>query len=291
MIKMTTIFILLAMISIVSPFPALALEALSPDQMKQTVARAGVDIAIDSATVQTYLEHFKLNNTDSGLTDQYMSLDGIHIISTLNTGSDDMNDDGQINHLSLDVGLYSGKAMLYAVSPDLDLTTDIHVDNVDFYGTNVGSIDVVNLGLSSFHLYLGPHDSTGIDFELGLRLKADSVEYQYNPAGSLALSGIILAQEITGAPENPLLWETNGEFKIGDIAHNKPATIDFQLDTNPDPLSPRYNSGYIAMNLPMEGSFRIQNLTFGSQDFGSIAIDGLEVEKLYIEIPGRGLGK
>jgi hypothetical protein len=43
----------------------------------------------------------------------------------------------------------------------------------------------------------------------------------------------------------------------------------------------------------MSGSIRIENISFGGTsqtDLGMLAIDGLNVEKLYIEIPGRGLG-
>lgn len=45
------------------------------------------------------------------------------------------------------------------------------------------------------------------------------------------------------------------------------------------------------MNLPMQGAIHIDKVSLGGNDFGGIAIDGIKVEKLYIEIPGRGLGK
>jgi hypothetical protein len=55
--------------------------------------------------------------------------------------------------------------------------------------------------------------------------------------------------------------------------------------------NPRHNTAYIGLNLPMSGSVRVENITFGGNDMGLLAIDGMNVQKLYIEIPGRGLGK
>lgn len=289
--KQKIILFLFALVAGFANTPVFCLEALSPEQMRQTVARSGVDIAIGNVETESYHENFSLYNTTPGYTDQYMSLNGIRIMSTLNTGPGDVNDDGSINHLSLDVGLYSNRAMLFAQCPDLHLTTDITVDTVDFYGTNIGGIAVDNYEMTSFHLSLGPHGGSGLDFEMGKRVTIASASYNYNPTSALALSGIIIAGEIEGAPETPGLWLSKGEFLIGKLEKNNPATVDFFLDPTTDPTHPRYNAGYIAMNLPMEGSFRVENIQFGSQNFGAFAVDGLEVERLYIEIPGRGLGK
>lgn len=280
-----------------------ALETLTPVQMKRVVAQAGVDIAIGDAVTENHLDKLQISNPDDA-SNQYISFNDIKYVSTLNTGSSDMNEDGAINHLSLDVGLYANQVMLFALSPDLNITTDITVDNIDFSGTTIGSFSVDDLTISSFHLYMGPHGVSGINFEIGKRLSISTIEYGYNSTDSLTFSGIGVAKSFSGTLENPATWTTDkGEFLIGDILNNKPATLDFSgdataswnfLDSGGNAYSvanPRYNTGYIAMNLPMEGSIRVKNINFGDNNLGSVAIDGLKVEKLYIEIPGRGLGK
>lgn len=289
--KKTTIFMSILIIKLSLPCPSVfSLESLTPDQMKNTVARAGVDIAITDAVVENYLHNVRFENTS--IAGQYLSFDGIHFVSTLNTGSSDMNGDGLLNHLSLDVSDYNNQVMLFFDCPDLNLTTDITVNSIDFYGTPIGSLSTDNMVLSSFHLYMGPHVNTGIDFELGVRMKIFSQTYKYNSTDSLTFSKITFAESISGTPDDPSTWNlTTGQFRIGDLEHNNPATIDFFADPTTDTSNPRYDAGYVALNLPMNGSIRVENVTFGSNNFGSIAIDGLQVEKLYIEIPGRGLGK
>lgn len=280
-----------------------ALETLTPSQMKRVVAQAGVDIAIGDAVTETHLDSFRVANPDDA-SNQYISFNDIRYVSTFNTGTKDMNEDGSINHLSLDVGLYSNKVMFFAQSPDLNITTDIIVDSIDFSGTTIGSLFVDKLMISSFHLYMGPHGVSGIDFELGKRLSIDTIKFDYNSTDSLTFSGITLAHSFSETVhENPDTWIANDEFLIGDILNNKSASLDFTADTtaswnfvdsagNPYSVAnPRFETGYIVMNLPMEGSLRVDNINFGGNNLGSMAIDGLKVEKLYIEIPGRGLGK
>jgi hypothetical protein len=273
-----------------------SLESLSTDQMKQTVARSGVDISTSNAVTENYFDKIKFYNTDDE--DHYLSFNGTHIISSINTGGTDMNNDGSFNHLSLDLGSYNNNAMLFADCPDLNFSVDIIVDDIELNNTHMGDMLVDNLTLSSLHLNIGPHVSTGVDFELGLRMKTDAVTYNYNSTGSLTFSGIYFANSFSGAPEDPSSWTVNppnltttDQFRVGDLANSKPATIDFILDPTTDTTSPRFESGFIALNLPMNGSIRVENINFGGNDFGSLAIDGLKVEKLYIEIPGRGLGK
>lgn len=273
-----------------------SLESLTSDQMKQTVARSGVDVAINNAVTENYLQSVSLLNfgadDDYDPGDPYLSFNGVHIISSLNTGGTDMNTDGSFNHLSIDYGSVTlgsvNQAMIFLDCLDLNYSTDTIVDDIDFFGTHIGNMLIDNSTLSSFHLYMGPHASTGIDFELGLRMKTDRVVYNYNSTDSLTFSGIHIGRGFSGAPEDPLTWNAltspTDQFMIGDIDKRTPATIDF-ISENSD------RQGFVALNLPMSGSIRVENINFGGNNFGSLAIDGLKAEKLYIEIPGRGLGK
>lgn len=296
------LFVLVGMWSLASTISAL--EALSSDQMKSAVAQAGVQIAIRDAVTEAYSEGFTVFNTELGSEDQYMSLNGIHMLSSLDTGAHDMNGDGLIHHLSLDLGLFENQVMLFAESPDFNITSDITVDAIDFYGTNIGGLFIDNLELFSFHLYMGPHLGSGVDFEFGEQLHADSMTLGDNPDYELKFSGIAVAGSFSETVlENTDSWRAEGKFLIGNLAEGKAASIDISGDTvagwefedgsGVDYFieNPRANTAYIAANLPFEGSIRVENIKFGNSDLGLLAIDGIKVEKLYIEIPGRGMGK
>lgn len=268
-----------------------ALESLSTDQMKHAVGRAGIDISISNAATEIYNEHITLSSPDLEPITHYMRLNGVHCLTTLNTGLADQSGDGNLNHLSLDVGRYevTDQVMLFADSPDLSIVTDLTVDSINWCGTNIGGLTLDNLVLSSFHLYAGPHAETGIDFELGKRTRLESLVWQYgtnqNPSDdlSLRLTGICFAESFD-ADNN---FAPTGEFKIGDLANRKPATLDVAAIVDEDTGESR---GYIAVNLPMQGSFRIDNVSMGGTDFGALTVDNFKAEVMRIEIPGRGLG-
>lgn len=280
--------LLTLMTTFVSP-PAFTLETLTASQMKRVVAQAGVDIAIDNVLTETHFEHITLSETAPDSSTDYMALNTIHILNTVNTGLSDESGNGFINHLTLDVGSYyydnTNHVMLFVESPDLSIVSDITVDNINFCGQNIGNLQINDFELSSFHLYAGPHDATGIDFELGIQTRTESLIYQYGSteALSLKLSGICFAESFDNST-------AIGEFRIGDLDNKRPASFDIASDPE------RVNNTYLVMNLPMEGSFHIDNITFGvnasgvANDFGSLTVDGLRAEKLYIEFPGRGLG-
>lgn len=275
---------------------ALSLESLSSDQMKNAVAQAGVSIAINDVVTENYFENIGLysfgvdNDYDPG--DPYLSLNGVRILSSMNSGGTDMNGDGLFNHLTIDFGSIRlgnrNQAMVFLDCLDLNFTSTLTVEEIDFFGTNIGSMSINDLTLSSFHLYMGPHAGTGIDFELGLRMKTDSVVYNYNSTAALTFSNIQIGRAFSGDPSDPSRWialtSSTDQFMLGDIEKRTPATIDF-ISENSD------KQGFVALNLPMTGSIRVGEINFGGNNFGSLAIDGLKAEKLYIELPGRGLGK
>jgi hypothetical protein len=177
--------------------PVLSLESLTKDQMKQTVGRAGIDISITNAVTETYHEHITLSSPDIEPITHYMRLNGLHMMTTVNTGETDESGEGALNHFSLDVGLYAAtnQVMLFAESPDLSIVTDINVDSIDFCGNDIGSITVDDFKLSAFHLAAGPHADSGIDFELGMRSRVESLVWQY---GENQAPGDDLALKLTG---------------------------------------------------------------------------------------------
>lgn len=284
------------------PGRVFCLEALTSHQLKQTIAQAGIDIAMEDVVIEIQSDGLTLSNPDDN--SQYLTFGDVHYLSSLDTGMSDVNLDGDINHLSMDVVNVSGQVMLFAESPDMALATDMVVASIDFSGTVIGSLNVENMVVSAFHAYLGPHaGKNGVDMELGCRLDVAAWSFGYNTTDALALTGIHAAESFSGTLEDPATWAAAGEFQVGDLAGNNPATMDITADTvagwtmtdgagtTYSVSNPRYNSGYVVLNVPMKGSLRVENMDFGEKDLGLLAIDGMDVQKLVIEIPGRGLGK
>jgi hypothetical protein len=79
-------------------------------------------------------------------------------------------------------------------------------------------------------------------------------------------------------PTEPSSWTSNGVFSIGDMDAGNPATLDIGTDAG--------GLTVMQLQLPMSGSIRMENLQFGGNDFGPTAIDGLQVHRLTLTIPG-----
>jgi hypothetical protein len=109
--------IMLALIAGTCPGPLYSLEQLSSAQMKQSTAEAGVDIALNSVVTEIYSDGLKFTNTDDE--NQYLYLKGLHSRCSLDTGKTDMDGDGKINHLSIDMGTFNNNVFMVLKSPDL----------------------------------------------------------------------------------------------------------------------------------------------------------------------------
>ena len=292
------------------PCAAMALEPLSEVQMKGTRAQAGISIAMEDVTLYHKLNALQIS--EPGNTDQYLRFQGIESLSWFA-----MNPEfGASGFFTLDLSTESdpsspiyGKPLLYIDATHWGQTTTTTIDAINFCGTPIGSMGIDNLTTHSFHLALGAHGS-GVDMEFGALTHIDALRYsdeKDKKAGidTLTLAGITCAGSFTDTPAHtdiltdPTTWNASGEFTIGDMAGGNPMTLDvctddtesWVNDENGVPIAnPRFGSGFIALNVPMKGSIRVEKITFGESDLGSIALDNIQAHKLYIEIPGRGLG-
>ncbi|BCS95560.1 hypothetical protein DSLASN_11920 [Desulfoluna limicola] len=284
-----------------------ALQSLSTGQMKEATAQAGISIALKNVKIESYDTGYTISNPDDPL--QYLSFQNGHSTLELTNSSSDLNGDGLIGCITIDLFTVNapvnpafGQPFFYLKSNDMELDYDLTIDTVTFCGNDIGSITLNSFAMPSFHLYLGAHDS-GIDAELGAQISIEQFNYGTHGTDNLVLSGITFAEAFTGFPsDDPTTWQPTGKFTIGDIASGNPMTMDIAAD-NTDVwqftdkggadytvTNPRSGSGFIAINMPVQGSIRIDNMNFGGNDLGSFALDNIQAHKLYMEIPGRGLG-
>jgi hypothetical protein len=263
--------------------PAFSLKSMTVAQMKNVSGQGGVDIAISGTKTEFTFNDLKFSNPDDP-DNQYVNFSRFHILSSLDTGSTDNNSDGNINHLMIDIGSINNKVMLVMNAPDLTFNTDLTISDIVFNGTSIGSLEAQDILLSSMNFSIGPHTGSGIDFEFGLQSSVSSISYKYNTTESLTFTNIAIAGSFIGTdPDDTVTWiqpdTVNNQFKLGAVTADSPATIDVTADSR------------VIMNIPTTGSIRVGNVNFGGTDFGAIAIDGINAQKLTIELPGRGLGQ
>lgn len=142
------------------------------------------------------------------------------------------------------------------------------------------------------------HAGQGISFDYQTTITADALTYAYNTTatGALRLSNLTIAGSATGDPATPSSWVFSDNFKIGTIGDS-----DVYADTDNDPLTPdvlvftgnkpaTMDAGTVGgvtsvyMSLPAAGTLRVAEVNFGGNNFGPIAIDGIQFHRLDIKL-------
>lgn len=253
-----------------------SMQSMDDDELSQVTAQAGVTVLV-GAQVSFKADNIKFSDSDTA----------------------------DKNWLEFrDFSIHNGNSSYYAVkTPDdspitIDVATDdsgrsyidmnlthyieprsYRIGNLVFCDQPLGSLDINGVSLTTNHWRLGNHTdgTTGIDWEYRMKMDIESIKYSYNdgPTGSLTMSGIHFAGNASGAPEDPDSWAFDGDFKFGDF-EDKPATFD--VGTNDA------GEGMVLIGLPMQGSFRVEDVNFGGSSFGPCAVDGINVHRLSVAI-------
>lgn len=276
--------------------------------MKQVSAQAGFSIILDD--VKIIKANHSIKFIEAGENGGYLSLEDIDASFSLSTGITDIDNDGLLGCFNLDIFTVDdplspvyGNTYMAIDADDWDQDLNIQIKKIDFCGAEIGALTVSNFSNPAFQMIIGAHES-GADIMISGNPTIETIAFNENENNALTFTGTHLCNTFSGDPSDPSSWAKNGAFMVGDIFSGNPATIDISGDNQAfftierDILNggsyarenPRYGVGYIQLNLPMTGSMRIENMNFAGTDFGPLAIDGIHVHELSIEIPGRGIG-
>lgn len=306
----TVVFGLLLVSAFFLPHSAVGMEKMDSQEMKGVTGQAGISVATDNAVLEYFNEEIKFEDTNTldkdgnKLTPNGYVKFGMHALLV----SDDA--------MTIDVGGFRDLAMVSITHESLnDPLNFFNLENVSVRNQNtqppsntvLGDVQISNIQIFKSRLNLfppgGSGNTCGIQGAAGARMNIESLVFN-NPDNnmSVSVSGAMFGAAFTGDPENPGDWAfEDGLFSVGspyyfhgyagqqelgpqpftfDITHDSSRSGDFQA--------------YMALNLPIQGSIRIQNIAAetpdSSFDMGPIAIDGIRLYKNEVEFPGRGIG-
>lgn len=296
--RIIRIFIIIVAFILLIPSPGSAeLKPMSKAQMDQVRGQAGVSLGVMDASFYVQQEYVRYQDTDTGSELQFNGItasDGQNGPVTLRVGDVDTNGDGVMTPLAIDVfenpdgyGVFGFEAL------DWDQQLAFDVNDLVFCNTSLGRLETGRIEVPSWRFLSSGHGD-GVDMELDLSMMIDDITYTYredDPAttsldetGAMTLSGIRLARTFTANmaddPTDPASWQSSGTFRIGDMnvdgtSTYEPATFDVGVD-------PDTNLAQVVMSLPMQGSLRVERLQAGGQDFGPMAIDGIQVHRMKV---------
>ncbi|BBO68034.1 hypothetical protein DSCA_19640 [Desulfosarcina alkanivorans] len=267
------------------------MEALTENQMDDVIAQSGIGMVIDGYQFDWTADWVTIYDTDS---ERSANPDaGTISFCPLRLINGRIETDRSISWDAYTIVDAShpmdGRTFTTLLAPDLDQDLSLLADNVYVCGQRIGEAGVVNFQTPEWYWTLGAHGS-GVDFQYDVNLRMDRLLLAYNPSGAaglFAVEGI----SITGGfadmndfdihdsatwdiPTDPSQWQRIGRFSIGDLDGGRPARLDV-------------GASAIEMELPINGSIRAENLHFGAQDFGPLAIDNIRVHHLTLLIPGN----
>jgi len=261
--------------------PAFArLQPMADARLSQVCGRSGIDLGLGNVSIYVNTGTVRYDASDGG----YAEFANLSITNgqggplTFNTGAEPVTFDAfTVNDPASPI---NGKSMLALKAPDWLQEIAVSSDHFIFCGQDLGAMDFGIIHKPSYALYLSDHAASGVDFEYDAAANVDAFRYTYNTAPeTFELQGIHLAGSATGAPEDPATWAFTGNFEIGDMFNANPATFDVGSFTDSGTGN---QLAAIAMNLPMQGTIRVEDVRFGAQDFGPCAIDGLMVHRLQV---------
>lgn len=271
-----------------------AMLALGDDELSAVIGRAGVSIDMD-LSVSLIMDRFMLSDTSA--VPNWLEFRGFSIsnsdggsfpikthTSTLFNDGSTLNPSGTftITPTTLDLGTdpVTGRTSFTIRDSSWIYPRTLGINQLVFAGQELGSLTIDQMveGASVLRL-TAPHVGEGLEFDYTFRTDVSSFRYRYNSSNTFALNGIHFVGSATGAPENPSSWTLNGNYHIGETSNDSPNPAYLKVGTLPDHVTP---STFLA--LPMQGTIRIEDVSFGSNSFGPIAIDGINVHRFQMRL-------
>ena len=279
------IVLVVSFLWVLSPFFVSAeMMPLGDDELGEVAAAAGVNIGILNVTFDAEVGGVKYTDTDTGNSVEFNNLK-VH-----DWAGNPVYFDSGLTPILLDLltvddaeSLIDGRSVFTWENNDWTQLLTFEVENFVFCDQDLGSLEIGNIDMPNSHFYsMHATDGNGIGYQYGLEMEIEEIKWTYNTAPtSLIWTGIHFAQSATGNPTDdptdPTSWVFTGKFVVGpQFFNNDPAEFHV-LSVGP--------STHEILDLPMDGSVRIEDLDFAGQGFGPMAIDGITVHRLQIQVP------
>jgi len=287
------------LLSLVLPLTAAALEPMSESGMDAVHAQAGIAIGADNVGVYNAISEFSWEDTtgtDSKIvfvnSESVVLMDTDHplIIKTLQS----------VNDIPL-VGI---ELLSPDNTPAFRKFLQSNVETFSFVGADLGSLhlsfrrDGADIGfMEEFALYAAPlepfnldgYTGDGIAFQFEHRTGINEFLWDYNKeeADEFYLRGIQLFGAFDGA------GDPEGRFLVGNLS---PYNDDSDIDPATLQVLSDAEGGFVRLNLPMEGSARIDEIGMYTHDdatgdyvapvgdgFGPMIIDDMQVHHFQLD--------
>ncbi len=272
---------LLGCLAIFSSTARADLEPLGAEQLSAaSVPGAGISILLANTNIRMTVGEVALTDPATGAT---LTLREVVVGDGAEGGVSLDTFPGEPNTIDVVTDPLTGVSAL-ALSMNRQYPYTLTVEHLVLDGHDLGELALRDLWWRRTELLLAGHadGSAGLSAALASEGALGEFSLAYNTSGeSLRLSGVHWAGTASGAPHTPSEWSFSGPLQIGSLPDH-PLTMDVignAVDAIGNPLDP-----HVLLNLPLSGTLRIENLALGNQQFGPVALDGLRVHSLSLQL-------
>lgn len=241
------------------------LEQLSDEDMSQVEGQSGITIMVEGMKIQKNMAEVQFIDPD---TENTITLNGFSLECTLSsltlmdiqTVTDSASSYYGKTYLS-----FTNEAFDYDEQEAMEQSLDLTVDQILVNDQEIGSLSIEEMEIPGFSLNVGSQLNGGVAFDFGVETSIEQIVYAYNSKGdSLSFSRMVLSENISGDPADPVTWVSDGELQVGFYEAGNPASVDILSDG-------------VGFTLPMRGSIGIENIGINDHDFGPVLIDNLNM--------------
>ncbi|GFO56399.1 hypothetical protein GMSM_34060 [Geomonas sp. Red276] len=252
-----------------------ALKTLEEGELARVSGRAGISIDTDLGMM---VSAGSISISDTSSTPNWLTLKGVTVDDGAGGNFLVRTSDGTTPNPST-IGIVtdaSGQPTLVVTDTSRTNPRYYNVESIEFAGQELGSLRIGPVTEGPSTLAISSLNGSGVKFDYTTKADIGAFRYGYNLTDAFTLSGIHFAASAAGAPEAPSSWVMSGNFHVGNAPSSGDAPAYFTAGTDQNGVASTN------LNIPAQGSIRVEDLSFGSTSFGPMAIDGISVHRMNV---------
>lgn len=264
------------------------LLTLQEGQMGDVTAQAGISISLNNATF--YDEYGRMEFKDSSNTGS-LALEDV----VVDNGSGWGYSFTTTTPLLIDIVDYNSGSLLlpernYAIkiyAASWTQNMQFTANHLLFCNQDLGKLLIGPIHIPTFEFWLTTPDNdvlnttkSGLYFRSLFQSNIDKLSLTFNTQNkALLFQSIRFAKSFTGSYQTPSTWVAQGSFLIG-----KNTTVSQDESFASVNVIKENNALKLDLELPMSGSIRVDNVTFGTKNCGPIDIDNIKVTRMTVQL-------
>lgn len=274
------LLLLLGLIFCLLPLEVMGLEPMDEAEMDRVQGQSGIAMTMSDLNIYNENDYLAYEDTSAaGNRIEFADTASFYAYQSLApTYLQVYTNQQDLVLVGLEVLAEDGQAM--------DMGTFFQAENYTFSNQHLGSMDIEDLSLQEFALYLTPAEALdnvqGSGMAMQMEARSSLQEFRWNYQSGDGNDQALVLGQATVAQSFDQEGQPQGRFQIGELdardensGEINPALFQVRQDEN--------DQAFVRMNLPMQGSLRVEDVQMGDHDLGPIRVEGMQIHHLQMD--------